>query len=87
VKTKIQEVCRDGHLPVMIAKYSARTRKNLDDGLADLPRLEAFGEVKVDFQMVEAVRNLKPDVMLLDTSCAWTERAGGVAFDSTGQTR
>jgi DNA-binding NarL/FixJ family response regulator len=53
-------------LRVLIAEDSPRMRKSLSDACACLPHLEVVGEVADGFDTIEAVRDLKPDVLTLD---------------------
>ena len=53
-------------LRVLIAEDSPSTRKSLSDICSDLPHLNVVGEAADGFDAIEAVRNLKPDVLTLD---------------------
>jgi DNA-binding NarL/FixJ family response regulator len=53
-------------LRVLIAEDSGETRKHLRELCSTLPRLHVVGEATNGLEAIEAVRNLKPDVLTLD---------------------
>jgi DNA-binding NarL/FixJ family response regulator len=57
---------RAQRLRLLIAEDSRATRQNLREVCAGLSRLEVVGEAGNGLDTIEAVRNLKPDVLTLD---------------------
>lgn len=66
MKNKITKAPSDLRLRVLIAEDSPGTRKILSEACSCLPHLKVVGEAVDGLDTIEAVRNLKPDVMTLD---------------------